>query len=659
MKYLIDSYTAYMVNGGLLDKGSEVVNWFFIELPFFFLRMGAMIFLIMENVMNQSDYFVGKQQEAYDYSLDILKGFGGTGIVKGSLLGLAIILSAYYLMYSFFSNRRNFMKSLLHYFAVFALFIVWFGQVTTLNFETKQTETHSGAIFFIDSVRGITKEVQSKFTSNVNFGGDTSQEVDDGKKKVYQSPMFDATVLQTFNYVNSGSIDGKMANGKKLDYDKLLEKPNMNDKEKKDFREKRNAYIENQEKDNPYFAQDTLKTMEKSFAVWTGATNLFILAIPVLYINLMLSLIQLLVVLLILVFPVILLASFFPRCQMVLFKFFQGLIGALFMPIIYGIFLSVLFWINKLIDGAFLGVAKKVSGSLLELISGSTVYMIVLFVAVVVKIVVLRKVWKNKYAILAYFSNGQVSEPVFEQKVEQFSERTKEVATGGAEVALGVSTGNMGMVANGAGTILPNQDKAIEMGQEHFIDDNGEFTGLKSGLRSIFGQPVMEEEQSLVNEEQFSEVETEPLDQEITDSSEGEETEVVSENLDYSVVELEPMTSEDLVEDSDQVIPDIEVELAPVEEVGDEPPVNGEESTGYDNVVVSNIDELAMAREERAYFDGGKEQELVETNGVESVNNIYPFVQTEEYLANLEQTEAQFFGTNEFEKDLEQIEEWA
>lgn len=658
MKYLIDSYTAYMVNGGLLDKGSEVVNWFFIELPFFFLRMGAMIFLIMENVMNQSDYFVGKQQEAYDYSLDILKGFGGTEIVKGSLLGLAIILSAYYLLYSF-SNRRNFMKSLLHYFAVFALFVVWFGQVTTVNFETKQTETHSGAIFFIDSVRGITKEVQSKFTSNVNFGGDTSQEVDDGKKKVYQSPMFDATVLQTFNYVNSGSIDGKMANGKKLDYDKLLEKPGLSEKEKKEFTRERKDYIDEMEENNPYFSQDTLKTMEKSFAVWTGATNLFILAIPVLYINLMLSLIQLLVTLLILVFPVVLLASFFPRCQMILFKFFQGLIGALFIPVIYGIFLSVLFWINKLIDGAFLGVAKKVSGSLLALISGSTVYMIVLFVAVVVKIVVLRKVWKNKYAILTYFSNGQVSEPLFEQKVEQLSERTKEVATGGAQVALGAYTGNMGMVANGAGTILPNQDKVIEMGQEHFIDDNGEFVGVKSGLQSIFRQPLTEEEKGLMNEDQFSEVETEPLDQELTDYSEVRETEEGSEILDNSIIELEPMTSEDLVVDSDNVVPDVDVELPPVEEVGEEPPMNVEEHSGYDNVIVTNFDELAMAREERAYFDGGKEQELVETNGVESVNNIYPFVQTEEYLANLEQTEAQFFGTNEFEKDLEQIEEWA
>lgn len=643
-----------MVNGGILDKGSEVVNWFFIELPFFFLRMGAMIFLIMENVMNQSDYFVGKQQEAYDYSLDILKGFGGTGIVKGSLLGLAIILSAYYLLYSFFSNRRNFMKSLLHYFAVFALFICWFGQVKTIDGKTQ-----NGAIFLISSVSEMTKQVQSKFTSNVNFGGDTSQEVDDGKKKVYQSPMFDATVLQTFNYVNSGSIDGKMVNGKKLDYDKLLEKPGLSEDERNKFIDERKQYIKDFEKDNPYFAQDTLKTMEKSFAVWTGVTNLFILAIPVLYINLMLSLIQLLVVLLILVFPVILLASFFPRCQMVLFKFFQGLVGVLFMPIVYGIFLSVLFWINKLIDGAFLGVAKKISGSLLALISGSTVYMIMLFVAVVVKIVVLRKVWKNKYAILAYFSNGQVSEPVFEQKVEQMAERTKEVSTGGAQVAIGAYTGDMGMVANGVGKVLPNQDKAIELGQEHFVDDNGEFVGVKSGLQSIFSQSAVEKEQDLTNEEHFSEVEMESIDHELTDIDEIGQTELDSAGLDNSIVELEPMVSEDLVMDSDNVVPDVDVELAPVEEVGEEPPVKEEESLGYDKVVVSNIDELAMAREERAYFDGGKEQELVETNGVESVNNIYPFVQTEEYLANLEQTEAQFFGTNEFEKDLEQIEEWA
>lgn len=59
-----------------------------------------------------------------------------------------------------------------------------------------------------------------------------------------------------------------------------------------------------------------------------------------------------------------------------------------------------------MIDGVFLGVVKKVSGSLFELILGSMVYMIVLFVVVVVKIVVLWKVWKNKYVIFVYFLNG-------------------------------------------------------------------------------------------------------------------------------------------------------------------------------------------------------------------------------------------------------------
>ena len=87
------------------------------------------------------------------------------------------------------------------------------------------------------------------------------------------------------------------------------------------------------------------------------------------------------------------------------------------------------------------------------------------------------------------------------------------------------------------------------------------------------------------------------------------------------------MTSEDLVVDVDNMSSDIDVELASVE-VGEEPPMNAEEYSGYDNVIVTNFDELAMAREERDYFDGGKEQELVETNGVELVN-IYPFVQTE------------------------------
>ena len=659
MKYLIDSYTGYMVNGGMLDKGSQVVNWFFVEFPFFFLRLNAMIFLLTENVMNQSAYFVGKQQEAYDYSLEILKGFGGVGVAKGSLIALGILLSAYYLLYSFFSNKHNFMKRLLHYFAVFALFIVWFGQVTVTNPETKQKETHSGAIFLVDSIRGITSDIQSKFTASVDFGGDTSKETEDGKKKVYQSPMFDATVLQTFNFVNSGSMDGKMANGKKLDYDKLLMKPGMSKDEQKTFIRNRDKYIGELEEENPYFRQNTSRTMVKSFAVWTGMANLFILSVPVLYINVMLSFIQLIVTLLILVFPVVLLVSFFPRCQMVLFKFFQGLIGALFTPIIYGIFLSVLFWISKLIDGAFLGIEKRISGSLLVLLSGGMVHLVVMFVAVGVKIFVLRKIWKSRYVILAFFSNGQVEQPVFEQKVEQVAdhakERSKDVAVGGAIMAAGAYTGNMAMVANGAGNILPNQDRAIQMAHEHFFDDNGAFTGLKSGLQSMFNrQPTGEQ----TADDSNSEAET--LDRSLIDSENGEQADTEVTPLDDSMVDVEEVADQDSGEPLAEFNPeleDLDVTLEPVEEFGEEPPVMPEEALEDDYVTVSNLDELEMAREERAFFDGGNEQELVTESGIDSTNNIYPFVQSEEYLMNLEETESQFFGTNDYDIS-NQNEEW-
>ena len=57
------------------------------------------------------------------------------------------------------------MKSLLHYFAVFALFICWFGQVKQLMVKRKMGQ------FLISSVSEMTKQVQGKFTSNVNFGG--------------------------------------------------------------------------------------------------------------------------------------------------------------------------------------------------------------------------------------------------------------------------------------------------------------------------------------------------------------------------------------------------------------------------------------------------------------------------------------------------------
>lgn len=678
MQYLIDSYSAYTVDGGLLDKGWQVVNWFFVDIPFFILRMFASFFLFCENVLNQSSFFEGKQETVLNMSKDVLSGFGGKGFRGGSLLALAILISAYYLLYHFFSSRRSFSKVFLHYLAVVVLFGFWFGSVST------STGTTSGSTFLIQSTNAIAKGVQSTFTTSANLGTEGSK---DGE--VYQSPIFDATVKQTFNFVNSGSLDGKMENGKKLDESKLLEKPKLSKEEKKDFEKDRKTYINDHEKDNPYFAQDGAKTMEKAFGVGVGLVNLAVLAVPVTYINIMLNVIQIIVDLLILVFPIIALVSFFPRCQMMMFKFFKSLIGILFLPVVFGIFLSVLFWINKLIDQAFLGLMDKVSSSLLMVMSGGVFLLGTLIVTALVKIILYRKIWKSRYKILSFFSDGQVQQPSFESKMNEKTketvERTGEIGVGAVKAGIGASTGNLALAADGASHLMPKHDKALNLAKDHFIDDNGQFAGVKTGLNSLLNRSTQEEQQplkdDLLPEEEIVEVE-EPTNvdneelEEIEDKALTDEVDnfedSTDDEMDNSLEEIDVPVLDETVSDSDTSLADeSNIELEPIienefdsldssvessENDREEPihEVDEQEIADNLNVTVDNFDELAFAREERAFFDGGEDSELI-TNNNDSLNNVYSFYQTEENFNNLEQTEEQFFGsvnTEEYNFDV-------
>ncbi|EPN9343194.1 hypothetical protein ACT46N_001491 [Enterococcus faecalis] len=678
MQYLIDSYSAYTVDGGLLDKGWQVVNWFFVDIPFFILRMFASFFLFCENVLNQSSFFEGKQETVLNMSKDVLSGFGGKGFRGGSLLALAILISAYYLLYHFFSSRRSFSKVFLHYLAVVVLFGFWFGSVST------STGTTSGSTFLIQSTNAIAKGVQSTFTTSANLGTEGSK---DGE--VYQSPIFDATVKQTFNFVNSGSLDGKMENGKKLDEGKLLEKPKLSKKEKAKFEDERSTYIKNNEKDNPYFAQDGAKTMEKAFGVGVGLVNLAVLAVPVTYINIMLNVIQIIVDLLILVFPIIALVSFFPRCQMMMFKFFKSLIGILFLPVVFGIFLSVLFWINKLIDQAFLGLMDKVSSSLLMVMSGGVFLLGTLIVTALVKIILYRKIWKSRYKILSFFSDGQVQQPSFESKMNEKTketvERTGEIGVGAVKAGIGASTGNLALAADGASHLMPKHDKALNLAKDHFIDDNGQFAGVKTGLNSLLNRSTQEEQQpfkdDMLPEEEIVEVE-EPTNvdneelEEIEDKALTDEVDnfedSTDDEMDNSLEEIDVPVLDETVSDSDTSLADeSNIELEPIieneldsldssvessENDREEPihEVDEQEIADNLNVRVDNFDELAFAREERAFFDGGEDSELI-TNNNDSLNNVYSFYQTEENFNNLEQTEVQFFGsvnTEEYNFDV-------
>lgn len=693
MQYLIDSYNAYTVGGGLLDKGWQVVNWFFVDIPFFVLKLFASFFLFCEDALNSSDFFIDQQTSSYSMSVSILNNFGGKNIGGGTLLGLAVIVSSFYLLYMFFFSSRNFSKTLLQYLLVVAIFFAWFGQVSTTGQNGVPT-SYNTSTFLIKSVNEFTKDVQKNFISGTNYGKDEGSSDANG---VYQSPLFDATVKQTFNYVNSGSLDGKMKNGEKLNYSKLLEKPNLSDDEKKDFDKDREEYISGLEKENPYFEQNANKIMEKAFAVWVGIVNLGILSFPVTYINVMLTIIQIIVNLLILIFPIIVLFSFFPKYQMVMFKFFKVLIGILFLPIIFGVFLSVLFWVNKLIDQAFLGMVDKISDSLLMVLSGEIILLGTMLVMIIVKFIFLRKLWKNRYRILTYFSDGQIEEPVFESKVTEKVQKTAELGVNAGKVGLGAYTGNIPLALEGASNLLPQNDKALNLGREYFAYGNGT-SELGQSLSSLFKKRTEGEGDLPIETEDI--VETEDVPEGVSEDESPNDNFVSEENQDDNLLEADIETLDiegemnepdlgmydeaslpsDLEIDADMLdVPELDqlkeptdedysIELEPSEttemeqtereNIESSEPISNDIVENSMKVVVDNFDELQLEREERAYFDGESDKELIVGNTENSLNNVFSFYHSEENFRNLEATEEEFFGSTFEEERLDFAEGW-
>ena len=163
------------------------------------------------------------------------------------------------------------------------------------------------------------------------------------------------------------------------------------------------------------------------------------------------------------------------------------------------------------------------NGSLLEVLSGGFVYLIAGIASVVVKLIFLRKLWKNRYIILAYFSDHQIEQPMLEkqlnEKTKEVAERTGEVGVGAAQTGVGAFTGNIPLVLDGVGKIFPQQDKALNLGRDHFIDENGQFTGMKAGLNSLLNKNNEEEElpelETPNENEVFEEVEEQPVDEEL------------------------------------------------------------------------------------------------------------------------------------------------
>ncbi|MDY4307333.1 hypothetical protein SNF32_08375 [Enterococcus mundtii] len=237
----------------------------------------------------------------------------------------------------------------------------------------------------------------------------------------------------------------------------------------------------------------------------------------------------------------------------------------------------------------------------------------------------------------------------------------------------------MELALQGASTLMSGQDKAMNLGNEHFTETNPRFSGLEQGIESFFQSETPEETEtptyddvqleeemgeSLEGELENSPVSFQELEEESFEDFELEDalTGIQDEDptVDHSLTESDELVidesqlGDDLMEQTSETESDIVEQDFETPELATEVPQVGEAAT---EVSIDNFDELQFAKEEQAFFDQKHDPELLINDPVNQVNQV-SFNQQWEHDGRTE-SEEQFFSMNEEKESAQhEVEDW-
>ena len=464
-------------SGGLDITGQmwQFIHYLLVELPFGLLRILVSSIAFILNFLDLSHLFEPLRLPFFDHSRTMfLRLIGGREghIAVTSVAFILLSVSLIYLVWQFYFGKGNFAKKVVHVISVVVLGFAYFGMWNV------DGTTMRGGMAMINTVSQVAGEFRENVMIDlVGTSRPSSLSSHDGFSSF--ADYYRSYILRTtFHFINSGSMDGTYAPGRILDRDRLMPPPDLSADEQRSFLRDRQRYIDEMATYNPYVQANGGVLILRMMAVGLGFVNGFILAIPVVFINLTITGFGLLLLVMILLFPFALGLSFLPGFQNAVFKFLKVMMGILFVPTLLGFLLAIFFYLNQMIDTLILEAADRILGmgagadfSLASL----TGYMalVVYLVLVVVKWFLLRAAWKNKGKILCLVSGDKLSDTYLNQPTDYMKEKADQVATyaqdqvtGGAKVALGAYTGNPGMMLDGIVEMKGNQAPEMDTADE-------------------------------------------------------------------------------------------------------------------------------------------------------------------------------------------------
>lgn len=429
----IFSLKSYMEPTGFASfNGAWVlINELFVNFFFFILNAVVGFFSLLIRILEKIDLYSNYKNYVFNGAMNIWKGFIGSssgGVAKQSLVSMLLLILAFYLFYQFFFSKGAFSRTLLHVFLVLILGFGYFGTIAGT----------SGGLYLLDTINHVSQDVTKNITNiKVEYGNNKSIKIGNSMADSYIAE----TSYKAYVFVNTGQENGKYKNsqdGKQETFDdsKVLGTGDKNGNFKAVKSKDRNKYLDelgnganDDGEKNRWVSAMPDFIFTRMFYVIFKICEAFVLAIPVILIQMLNVIAQTLVLMMILLFPIVLLMSFVPRMQDLIFGVLKVMFGGLLFPAITSLLTLLVFYIEKMIENIVITGFDGILKTLPSLIIFGLVFK--LLISVVSKGLVYFLLWKYKAELIQFIlgSKARMVASDIGNKVEKGVTKTREVAS--------------------------------------------------------------------------------------------------------------------------------------------------------------------------------------------------------------------------------------
>ena len=468
----IFSLKSYMepTSFGSFNGAWVLINELFVNFFFFILNAVVGFFSLLIRVLESVDLYSAYKNYVYKGASKIWNGFTGSshgGVTSGSLISILLLGLAFYLFYQYFFSKGSFTRTMIHVCMVILLGFSYFGTIAGT----------SGGLYLLDTINSLSEDVSSKISNiEINYGKEKSLKVGETMADNYIAE----TSYKAYVFVNTGQENGKYKNsqdGKEETFDdsQVLGTGDKNGnfkpvkaKTRIDYLDKMGDGANEDSEENRWVSAMPDFIFIRMFYVIFKIVEAFVLAIPVILIQLLNVLAQLLVLMMILLFPIVLLVSFVPRMQDLIFGVLKVMFGGLAFPAITSLLTLLIFYIEKLLENLVTSGFDKVLKTLPSLILFGLVFK--LLVSVVSKGTIYILMWKYKAELIQFIlgSKARMMANNLGNRMENGMTRTKEIASQVPTRSLSSAQhlGNFALAGAGigAGMVMHSKDHFQQVG---------------------------------------------------------------------------------------------------------------------------------------------------------------------------------------------------